>query len=67
MSTHVANDPDLIPEAALKARWRVHGDTVVRWRNTAAGWPEVAAQIGRRRWYRREDVEAFERRKLVPA
>jgi hypothetical protein len=67
MSTHAANDADLIPEAGLKLRWKVHGDTVLRWRARDPNFPAPAALIGRRRWYSLADIERFEQRALVRA
>lgn len=59
---------DMIAESELKFRWKVAPITIARWRESAKGFPEPAAIIGRnRRYYLRADIEQFERRRLQPA
>jgi hypothetical protein len=55
---------DLVPEASLKHRWRVTAATVIRWRETSRDWPQPAAQIGKRRFYKPADIEHWEQREL---
>ena len=51
-------EPGLLLQAELASRWRLSVRTLEKWRSTARGPRHL--KLGRRVYYRLEDIEAYE-------